>query len=97
MSETCTRKLMAALPHAQVSLHIVSPADVALKAIGHVRAFRATAAERLWPLMAASLGGDVTVRQRGLGQIASRPFINSLVVSSATSSSDNGPSASNHM
>ncbi|MFZ4649855.1 MAG: alpha/beta fold hydrolase [Rubrivivax sp.] len=55
MSETCTRKLMAALPHAQVSLRVVSPAEVGLKAIGHIGAFRATAAERLWPLMAASL------------------------------------------
>jgi predicted alpha/beta hydrolase len=62
MSETCTRKLMAALPHAQVSLHIVSPADVGLKAIGHVGAFRSTAAEQLWPLMTASLGSHGSVQ-----------------------------------
>lgn len=61
MSETCTRKLMAALPNAQVSIRVVAPADVGLKAIGHVGAFRASAAERLWPLMAASLGSDVSV------------------------------------
>lgn len=59
MSETCTRKLMAALPNAQVSIRVVAPADVGLKSIGHVGAFRTSAAEHLWPLMVDSLASPV--------------------------------------
>jgi len=51
MSETCTRKLMAALPNARASIRVVAPADVGLKSIGHVGAFRTSAAEHLWPLL----------------------------------------------
>ena len=52
MTEVCTRKLLAALPNAKTSIHVVSPSDVGLQAIGHVGAFRSGARERLWPLMA---------------------------------------------
>jgi predicted alpha/beta hydrolase len=58
MSEACTRKLMAALPNARVSIRVVAPADVGLKSIGHVGAFRTSAAEHLWPLLVDSLGPD---------------------------------------
>ena len=49
MTESCTRKLLAAMPHAPATLHVVSPAKVGLKAIGHVGAFRRAAAGTIWP------------------------------------------------
>jgi predicted alpha/beta hydrolase len=60
MTETCTRKLLAAMPGAPSALHVVAPRDVGLRAIGHVGAFRRDAAKALWPLLerAASGGPD---------------------------------------
>ena len=55
MTETCTRKLLQALPHAPSRLHVVSPHEVGLQAIGHVGAFRPAAEAHLWPLLAAGL------------------------------------------
>jgi predicted alpha/beta hydrolase len=52
MTETCTRKLLAAMPQAPAVLHRVSPGDVGLPAIGHVGAFRREAAA-VWPLLEA--------------------------------------------
>ena len=54
MTEHCTRTLLAALPHASSTLHVVKPADVGLPAIGHVGAFRREAAG-LWPTLTADL------------------------------------------
>jgi predicted alpha/beta hydrolase len=51
MTERCTRKLLAAMPHAASTVQVVAPHDVGLGTIGHVGAFRAVARERLWPLM----------------------------------------------
>lgn len=55
MTQRCTRQLLAAMPHAPSHLHIVSPRDLGLAAIGHVGAFRPTAAATLWPLIASHL------------------------------------------
>lgn len=38
------------------TLHVVSPAEVGLKAIGHVGAFRRAAAETIWPRIERALG-----------------------------------------
>ena len=56
MTESCTRKLLAAMPQASATLHVVSPAEVGLKAIGHVGAFRRAAAETIWPRIERALG-----------------------------------------
>lgn len=55
MTESCTRKLLAVMPHAPATLHVVSPAEVGLKAIGHVGAFRRAAEEFLWPRIEQAL------------------------------------------
>jgi predicted alpha/beta hydrolase len=55
MTQTCTRKLLGAMPNAASTLHVLTPGDVGLRAIGHVGAFRREAATALWPLFAASL------------------------------------------
>lgn len=55
MTESCTRKLLAAMPNAPHTLHVLGPGDVGLQAIGHVGAFRRQAAP-LWPILAAGLG-----------------------------------------
>jgi predicted alpha/beta hydrolase len=55
MTELCTRKLLAALPHAPSRLQVIAPADVGLKRIGHVGAFRSAAQEALWPLIESHL------------------------------------------
>jgi predicted alpha/beta hydrolase len=56
MTEACTRKLLAAMPHASSELHVVSPADVGMQSIGHVGAFRRSAESLLWPRMELALG-----------------------------------------
>lgn len=55
MTEACTRKLLAAMPHATAQVHVVSPAEVGMQTIGHVGAFRAAAQPRLWPRMELAL------------------------------------------
>jgi predicted alpha/beta hydrolase len=55
MTVACTRKLLAAMPHAPSVLRVVAPGEVGLRAIGHVGAFRREAAPALWPLFEASL------------------------------------------
>lgn len=56
MTETCTRKLLAAMPHATSEVHVVSPADVGMQAIGHVGAFRVSGEPLLWRRMELALG-----------------------------------------
>jgi predicted alpha/beta hydrolase len=56
MTKACTRKLLDAMPNAKSVLHVLTPGDVGLRAIGHVGAFRREASSALWPLFAASLG-----------------------------------------
>lgn len=55
MTEACTRQLLQAIPNAPSVLHVLSPADVGLRAIGHVGAFRPEAGPALWPLFEACL------------------------------------------
>lgn len=55
MTETCTRRLLAALPNAPSSLQVVSPREVGLPAIGHLGAFRRESAPQLWPLLEQAL------------------------------------------
>lgn len=50
MTETCTRKLLAAMPNAPSNLTVVKPGDVSLTTIGHTGAFRRTGANALWPM-----------------------------------------------
>jgi predicted alpha/beta hydrolase len=57
MTENCTRKLLEAMPHASSALHVLSPSDVGLQAIGHLGAFRPGAAAALWPRFEAALLG----------------------------------------
>jgi predicted alpha/beta hydrolase len=59
ITEHCTRKLMAALPHAPSQVHTVSPASMGMKRIGHLGAFRPEAAEKLWPLIEDLLRKDM--------------------------------------
>jgi predicted alpha/beta hydrolase len=56
MTEACTRKLLAAMPHAPSALHVLSPAEVGMTAIGHVGAFRRPAEAALWPRLEQALG-----------------------------------------
>jgi predicted alpha/beta hydrolase len=56
MTEACTRKLLAAMPHARSVLHVLSPAEVGMKPIGHVGAFRRSAEKALWPRLEQALG-----------------------------------------
>jgi predicted alpha/beta hydrolase len=51
MSEWCCRKLLQAMPHASSTLTMLKPMDVGMASIGHIGAFRAEAAQRLWPMM----------------------------------------------
>ena len=55
MTEACTRKLLAAMPHATSQVQVVSPTDVGMRSIGHVGAFRAPAQPVLWPMMELAL------------------------------------------
>ncbi len=55
MTENCTRKLLAALPNSPSQLQVIAPADLGLKAIGHVGAFRPDAGAAVWPLIEAKL------------------------------------------
>jgi predicted alpha/beta hydrolase len=55
MTENCTRKLLAAMPHAPSTVHVVAPADVGMQRIGHAGAFRPEAAAALWPRFEALL------------------------------------------
>ena len=55
MTEACTRKLLAAMPHAPAVVHVLSPGDVGMQNIGHVGAFRPAAEALLWPRMARAL------------------------------------------
>ncbi len=54
MTEHCTQKLLAVLPNAPSRLHVLAPAEVGLRAIGHVGAFRRDAIA-LWPMFAQAL------------------------------------------
>lgn len=49
MTQTCTRKLMAAFANARNTLHVIAPTDVGLTAIGHLGAFRRANSAELWP------------------------------------------------
>ncbi len=55
MTETCTRKLLAAFGSAPSRLIRLAPAEVGLKHIGHLGAFRAEGTESLWKRIAAAL------------------------------------------
>ena len=55
MTELCTRKLLAALPNAPAVLQVLSPAEVGMRAIGHVGAFRRSAEPSLWPRLEQAL------------------------------------------
>ena len=55
MTEACTRKLLAAMPHAPAVVQVLSPGDVGMQDIGHVGAFRRVAETLLWPRMALAL------------------------------------------
>jgi len=55
MSDSCTRKLLAAMPNANSTLHAIDPAILGLRRIGHAGAFRPQAAERLWPIFDEAL------------------------------------------
>jgi predicted alpha/beta hydrolase len=55
MSDTCTRKLLAAMPNAISTLHVIDPATLGLARIGHAGAFRLQAADRLWPIFDEAL------------------------------------------
>lgn len=65
MTETCTRKLLDAMPHAPSRLQVVSPSDVGLRQIGHVGAFRPEAGNSLWPLMEKALAHDLGSERHG--------------------------------
>jgi predicted alpha/beta hydrolase len=55
MTETSTRKLLAAFSAAPSELRVISPADVSMAAIGHVGAFRREAEITLWPILEEQL------------------------------------------
>lgn len=55
MTEDCTQRLLASMPHAPSVLRRVRPQDLGLSSIGHLGAFRASAQATLWPCMAAWL------------------------------------------
>ncbi len=55
MTEACTRKLLAAMPHALAIVEVLSPEDFGLQNIGHVGAFRRAAAPLLWPRLALAV------------------------------------------
>ena len=56
MTLGCTRHFLAALPHAPSHIKVISPADVGLKQIGHLGAFRRTH-EPLWATLAQAIDG----------------------------------------
>jgi len=58
MTLTCTRKLLAAMPNAPSSLHVIEPQTLGLPAIGHVGAFRPQSAHTLWPLIEEAMGNS---------------------------------------
>jgi predicted alpha/beta hydrolase len=49
MTRQCTAKLLAAMPNAPSQLQSISPAEVGMRSIGHIGAFKAEAAGQLWP------------------------------------------------
>jgi predicted alpha/beta hydrolase len=51
MTLECTRKLLAAMPHAPAAIERIEPAGLGLARIGHLGAFRREAAPALWPLI----------------------------------------------
>jgi len=57
MAKLCTRKLLSALPHAPAVLHVLSPADVGMQAIGRAGTFRRSAEPSLWPRLEQAGGG----------------------------------------
>jgi predicted alpha/beta hydrolase len=71
MTETCTRKLLAALPNASATQHVIEPTQVGLSLIGHVGAFRRQASDMLWPIFEQALAGLTTGRQGDSGGIGS--------------------------
>lgn len=56
MTLGCTQHFLAALPKAPSQLKVIAPADVGLKQIGHLGAFR-RASEPLWPTLAQAIEG----------------------------------------
>jgi predicted alpha/beta hydrolase len=55
MTETCTRKLLAAFSSSQSRLIRLAPEEVGLKYIGHLGAFKTAGTEQLWTRMAAAI------------------------------------------
>lgn len=58
MTETCTRKLLAAFRHAPTNLVRLAPQEVGMACIGHLGAFRPEGSERLWLRIAGSIEAD---------------------------------------
>ena len=52
MTLDCTRKLLAATPHAASTLEVIDPASMGVQRIGHIGAFRKEMEQQLWPHMA---------------------------------------------
>jgi len=61
MTETCTRKLLAAMPNAPSTVMVVKPDDVGLARIGHTGAFRREGAKALWPMFEQAFLKPVSV------------------------------------
>jgi predicted alpha/beta hydrolase len=56
MTRQCTQRLLDALPNAPSQLQVLQPAEVGLKAIGHLGAFKRENAA-VWPALQAALTG----------------------------------------
>lgn len=61
MTETCTRKLLAAMPHAPSNVVVVKPRDVGMARIGHTGAFRREGAPALWPMFERTILKPVSI------------------------------------
>jgi predicted alpha/beta hydrolase len=55
MTETCTRKLLAAFSHAPSCLVRLAPGEVGLARIGHLGAFKTAGTEPLWARLSAAI------------------------------------------
>jgi len=55
MTESCTRKLLDAMPSAPSRLHLVQPQGLGMAAIGHIGAFRQQSSQSLWSLLEQAL------------------------------------------
>lgn len=56
MTKACTKALLDALPNAKKRIQVVQPADVGLKSIGHLGAFRRENAA-VWPVLRSAITG----------------------------------------